>query len=111
MCAFFSERKIRRNILPVRLFGKIIRFARIPFIFLLFLPGLMAFTPQERSTNPRKAERIRAKKEKEARRKYEKDVRMHMNNQSKETKSMMKKAKKDSRKNSPVKPSSGKKCH
>jgi len=108
--SFSSERKIRKNILPRGIFFRFFHFIKT-IIPLLLIPFLLAFEPQEQKSNPRKAEKIRVKKEQEARRKYEKDVRQHMNNQSKETKAMMKNAKKNSRKNSPVKPASGSKCH
>jgi hypothetical protein len=59
--------------------------------------------PQEAKVNQKKIDRDRAKKEKEAQKDYEKAVKRHMDNQSKETKAMMKKAKKDSKKNTPLK--------
>lgn len=110
MNAFFSERKIRKNIIPAGIFGTAFRRVKIIIPLLLLVPFLFALEPQRGKSNPRKVERMREKKEKEARRKYEKDVNQHMNNQSKETKAMMKKARKNAKKNSPVKPASGKKC-
>ncbi len=59
--------------------------------------------PQEAKVNQRKINRERAKKGKEGQEKYEKAVKKHMDNQSKETKIMMKKARKDSKKNTPLK--------
>ena len=59
--------------------------------------------PQEAKVNQKKIDRNRAKKEKESRKEYEKAVKRHNDNQSKQTKAMMKKAKKDSKKNTPLK--------
>jgi hypothetical protein len=86
------------------------RYYKILIPLILIVPFLVAFEPQGGKSNPRKVERMRQKKEKEAQRNYEKRVSMHMKNQSKETKAMMKKARKNQPKNSPVKPSSRKKC-
>jgi hypothetical protein len=58
---------------------------------------------QEAKVNQKKIDKERAKKEKEGQKQYEKAVKKHMDNQSKETKAMMKQAKKDSKKNTPVK--------
>jgi hypothetical protein len=58
---------------------------------------------QEARVNQKKIDKDRAKKEKEGQKQYEKAVKKHMDNQSKETKIMMKKARKDSKKNTPLK--------
>ena len=58
---------------------------------------------QEAKVNQKKIDRDREKKEKEGQKQYEKAVKRHLDNQSKETKAMMKKAKKDSKKNTPLK--------
>lgn len=68
-----------------------------------FNPQLYAGKPQEAKVNQRKINKARAKKEKEGQEQYEKAVKKHMDNQSKETKTMMKKARKDSKKNTPLK--------
>ena len=102
MSTFFSKRKIRNNIV-IRLYKTV-----VPII--LIVPFFLAFAPQKGSTNPRKVEKMQAKKAKQARAKYEKDLNQHMKNQSKETRAMMKKARKNQQKTSPVKPTSKKKC-
>jgi hypothetical protein len=86
------------------------RFPKAILPWIIIIPFLVAFKPQGGKSNPHKVERMRQKKEREAQRNYEKRVSMHMKNQSKETKAMMKKARKNQPKNSPVKPSSRKKC-
>jgi len=81
----------------------------ISFLVSLFIPftpqiyASQAGKPQEAKVNQRKINRERAKKEKEGQKQYEKAVKKHMDNQSKETKIMMKKARKDSKKNTPLK--------
>jgi hypothetical protein len=78
----------------------------ISFLFCLFIPftpRIYAGKPQEAKINQRKIDKKRAKKEKEGQKQYDKAVKKHMDNQSKETKIMMKKARKDSKKNTPLK--------
>lgn len=101
MKTFFWKRKIRNNIVS-HLFKTLIA-------LILIVPFLMAFSPKGKST-PRQVEKMRVKKEREAKLQYAKGVKMHMANQSKETKAMIKKAKKEAKKNMPVKPASRKKC-
>lgn len=60
--------------------------------------------PQESKVNQRRIEKEREKKKKEAVKKYEQAVKRHQKMQSKETKSRMKQTRKDSRKNTPLKP-------
>jgi len=79
-------------------------------LLVMVLPSLFAFSPQEAKVNKRKIEREHKRKEKEAEKKYTQAKKDHQKRQSKETQSMMKKSQKESKKNTPVKPHSGKKC-
>jgi hypothetical protein len=110
MKTFFAERMKRWNSISFDFLYKGTRSCQMLLLLLFFPALLMAFTPQEGGSGRRKAERERVKKERQADRKYQKDVKQHLNNQSKETKAMMKKSKRNSKKNTPVKPKSGKKC-
>ena len=62
-----------------------------------------AIYPQEAKVNQRKINAERAKKEKESKKQYEKAVKQHYDHQSKETKAMMKRAKRETKKNTPIK--------
>lgn len=62
-----------------------------------------AIMPQESRVNQRKINAERAKKAKNAKKQYDKAVKQHYDNQSKETKAMMKKAKREAKKNTPIK--------
>jgi hypothetical protein len=75
---------------------------RTLLLFLVMIPFLASFQPQEAKVNQRKINKERARKEKKAQKDYEKAVREHNKMQSKETKAMMKQARKDSKKNTPV---------
>ncbi len=79
-------------------------FKRLPVLLVAFvlIPFLSASYPQESKVNQRKINRERQKKERQAQKEYEAAVKNHNKLQSKETKSMMKQAKKDSSKNTPV---------
>jgi len=79
-------------------------------MFVLILPAGLTSCSPERSASVRKTEKEKARKDKEARKEYDKAVRQHMKRQSDETRSMMKKTKKETTKNTPLKPTSGKKC-
>jgi len=59
--------------------------------------------PQEARINQRKIDKERAKKDKEGMKQYQRAVKKHMDNQSKDAKIMMKKARKDAKKNTPLK--------
>ncbi|MCX6244784.1 MAG: hypothetical protein NTU98_08770 [Bacteroidetes bacterium] len=80
--------------------------------------GLSLLLPQasltscrsERSVSERKIEKERKKKEKKAQKEYDQAVKHHMDQQSKNTKAMMKESKKKTPKNTPLKPASGTKC-
>ncbi len=63
----------------------------------------ISLVPQEAKINQRKINKDREKKARESRKQYEKAVKQHMDNQSKATKKMMKKAKRDAKKNTPLK--------
>jgi len=58
----------------------------------------------------RKMEKEKEKKDKETKKKYDQAIKQHEKNQSAATRSMMKQTRKESPKNTPIKPSSGKKC-
>ena len=71
-------------------------------IFLtVFIPTLYAFAPQESKVNQRKIERERKKKDKAAKKEYDKAVKAHMKHQTPETKAMMKSSKKAAKKTLP----------
>jgi hypothetical protein len=57
-----------------------------------------------------KAEKDKARKDKQSKKNYDKIVKQHTKNQSAATRSMMKQSKKEIPKNTPMKPSKGKKC-
>jgi hypothetical protein len=67
-----------------------------------FLPMLFACTPQEARVSQKKIERDRAKKDKQARKQYDKAVKRHRSMQTKETKSRMKQSKKESKSITPI---------
>ncbi|NCA75673.1 MAG: hypothetical protein EOM90_05020 [Alphaproteobacteria bacterium] len=71
------------------------------FVTPLLFSGL---PPQESKVNQRRIEKEREKKKKEAVKKYEQAVKRHQKMQSKDTKSRMKQTRKESRKNTPLKP-------
>lgn len=100
-----EKNSIRQSLKPQRVLRMIRNLAGILILIVLF-----AFAPQKGPSSPKQVERMRARQEKAARAKYEKDLKQHQKNQSKNTRSMMKKSKKESRKNTPLKPASGKKC-
>jgi hypothetical protein len=79
-------------------------------IVLFLLPLFCSSFPQETKVNQRKIDREHKKKEKAKQKEYEEAKKMHVKNQSKETRAMMKKARKDSKKNTPMKPPGSKKC-
>lgn len=78
-----------------------------PFLFLL-LPWVILVSMEtctnKLSPEQRKAEKVQALKEKQARKEYESALKQHEKNQSKETKDMMKKTKKEAPGNTPLKP-------
>ena len=83
------------------------------FIFamiLLAMPYGLSSCSQEKDVNKRRIEKEKARKDKEARKKYEQAIMRHEKIQSAATRSMMKETKKESPKNTPLKRSSGKKC-
>jgi len=79
-------------------------------LFLLLPQASLTSCSSERSANVRKAQKEKARKDKEARKQYEQAVKRHMDKQSKTTKAMMKETKNNTPKNTPLKPSSGEKC-
>ena len=83
---------------------------RFLFICLLIVPLVMAFAPQDSKVHQKKIEHDREKKEKLAKKSYENAVKQHNKNQSAQTRSMMKQARKSRGKNTPLKHSSGPKC-
>lgn len=79
-------------------------------VLLLTAPcGLTSCTPGK-DASQRKIDKESARKAKESKKNYDKLVKQHAKNQSAATRAMMKKAKKESPKNTPLKPASGKKC-
>jgi hypothetical protein len=79
-------------------------------MILLQAPFGFSSCSQQKSATQRRVEKEKARKDKEAQKKYEQAIKLHKKNQSAATQSMMKEAKKESPKNTPLKKSSGKKC-
>ena len=74
------------------------------------MPNGLSSCSQEKDVNKRRIEKEKERKDKESRKKYEQAILRHKKIQSAETRSMMKKTKQESPKNTPLKHSSGKKC-
>jgi ATPase subunit of ABC transporter with duplicated ATPase domains len=109
---FLSKRNIKKNILT-SLKGLHLKKPGILFLLgmiLLTSSGGLSSCSQQKDLSQRRIEKERARKDKEARKKYEQAIRQHEKNQSAATRSMMKETKKESPKNTPLKKSSGKKC-
>ena len=109
---FFYKRSINKNILFRRRRNHLTK-KSVLFIFaviLLAMPNGLSSCSQEKDINKRRIEKENARKDKEAREKYEQAIKRHEKNQSDATRSMMKETKKESPKNTPLKRSSGKKC-
>jgi Flp pilus assembly protein TadB len=79
-------------------------------VMLITAPLINTSCTHEKTVSQRKIDKAKAKKDKEARKKYEQAVKQHQKNQSAATRSMMKQTKKASPGNTPLQPSSGKKC-
>jgi hypothetical protein len=109
---FLYKRNNNKNILfrwkRNRLTKKSILF--IFAVILLAMPYGLSSCSQEKDVNKRRIEKEKARKDKEARKKYEQAIMRHEKIQSAATRSMMKETKKESPKNTPLKRSSGKKC-
>jgi hypothetical protein len=89
---------------------KTLGFPFVLFAMLLSAPCRPSSFSTGKDPGQRKMEKEKEKKDKEARKKYEQAIKQHEKNQSATTRSMMKESKKESPKNTPLKPSSGKKC-
>ena len=83
---------------------------RFFLVLILILPFLFAFSPQEARVNQSKIERNLKRKDKEAEKYYLQAKKNHQKIQSKETKAMMRKSRKQSKQNTPMRPPGGKKC-
>ncbi len=83
---------------------------RILLVGLFLLSLFMGCAPQDAKVHQRKLNHDREKKEAAAMKSYQNAVKQHNKNQSKETKAMMKQARKSTGKNTPLKHSSGTKC-
>ena len=83
---------------------------RILLLIFLVMPFLVAFQPRELKANKRKTEREQKRRAKKAEKHYRQAIKEHEKRQSKETRVMMKKSRKESKKNTPMKPPGGKKC-
>lgn len=83
---------------------KILLFSLLVFLFVSVTDG------QESKVSRRKIEREKAKKERQALKDYNRALKQHQKNQTSNTKVMMKRARKDAPKTTPLKPASGKKC-
>jgi hypothetical protein len=109
---FFSKRRNINNILSV-MKGNFFNKKGILIILcamLLTTAGNLTSFSQGKDKSQRRMEKEKEQKDKEARKKYEMAVKQHEKNQSATTRSMMKETKKESSKNTPLKPSSRKKC-
>ena len=90
-----------------------IRFYEMKLLFatlILFAALCSACIPPQSKTSQARIEKEHRKKEKQAEKQHKEAIKMHEKNQSKGTRAMMKKSKKESRKNTPMKPPGGKKC-
>jgi hypothetical protein len=75
---------------------------RIVFIFVMVcMPFLVTSSPQEARVNQKKIKRDHAKKQKKAMKDYNDAVKRHNKNQSKSTRTSMKKTKKESKSRTP----------
>ena len=84
---------------------------RIVIAAMIVSAGLFyAFQPQEAKVNQAKINREQHKKDKIAEKQHQEAMKIHKQNQSKETRAMMKKTKQESKKNTPMKMPGGKKC-
>ena len=79
-------------------------------VMLVSSPCIISSCSQEKNVSLRRGEKEKARKDKEAKKKYEQAIKVHEKHQSAATRSMMKATKKESPKNTPLKKSSGKKC-
>jgi hypothetical protein len=79
-------------------------------LFLVTSLSMASSSSGGKDNSQRRIEKEKARKDKESKKQYDKAIKQHMKNQSAATRSMMKQTKKDSPKNTPLKPSSRKKC-
>jgi hypothetical protein len=79
-------------------------------VMLVTTPCMASSFSGGKDHSQRRIEKEKAHKDKEAKKQYDKAIKQHMQNQSAATRSMMKQTRKDSPKNTPLKPSSRKKC-
>jgi hypothetical protein len=83
------------------------------FMVMILVVGGVIFSrvhSQEAAVHPGKIEREQKKKQKKAEKEYRRAKKDHVKMQSKETRSMMKRSKKQAKKKTPMKPPGGKKC-
>lgn len=80
----------------------LLRNSLIALAALLFLSAPVAVVGQEARVSQKKIERQKKKHDREARKEYRIALKQHYNNQSKETKAMMKTSRKQARKTMPV---------
>jgi hypothetical protein len=109
---FFSKRRNVNNILP-EIQWNYFKTRGILFILcamMLSSPCKPSSFAKGKDPSQRKIEKEKERKDKEAQKKYEQAIKQHEKNQSAATRSMMKETRKESPKNTPIKPSSGKKC-
>jgi len=106
---FFSKRNNKKNILSGRKVNTIIK-KGILLLFIIIMPLGLSTYSQKKDASQRRAEKEKAQKEKVAKKKYDLAIKQHIKNQSATTRSMMKQTKKESPKNTPLKPSKGTKC-
>lgn len=108
---FYSKRNISKNI-STGIWRKNITIR----CCLLFLAVSLTVVPcltsckSEKQASVKRSQKDKAKKDKEAQKKYEAAIKQHEKNQSATTRAMMKKSKKDQPKNTPLRKASGKKC-
>jgi len=109
--SFFSKRNISKNILTgIRQRSITLNCGLLLLAFSLTIaPGLTS-CKSEQQASVKRSQKEKARKDKEAQKKYEAAIKLHEKNQSATTRAMMKKTKKDSPKNTPLRKASGKKC-
>jgi hypothetical protein len=88
---------------PVRIRMRVIFRYILIFTWLVLPFAGAAGHPQDAGAGQKKIDREKQKRQKEAQKDYNKALKEHHQRQSKETKSMMRQSRKDSKKNTPLK--------
>ena len=107
-----SKRNISKNILSPTATKTLIRKYALLGMVVLMTAGSYGLTScvSGKNASQRKIEKDRARKDKQSKKNYDKLVKQHAKNQSAATRKLMKQAKKEQSKNTPMNPIKGKKC-